>query len=152
MATGKSTLARHLAKATHRWMLDTDTLIESMSGQTVSETFATSGEGAFRSLEIELSKWLQGHVQGAVIATGGGMPLVCNNLRGIGEVIWIDTPFELIYQRLHSLDQQAHRPLAQDETTLKNRYDQRRTIYEKTAHRRIEGSGTIDEVLRRIIG
>ncbi len=150
MASGKSHIGRLLAERSDRWFIDTDDLIETMTGKSVSTIFEESGEGQFRLLEMRLSRWLQEHVSGAVIATGGGMPLVCNNLRGIGEVLWLDASFEAITDRLKNPDEMARRPLAGDLEALRRRYEERKEIYDRTAHRQISADGPANQVIERI--
>lgn len=55
MGTGKSTVARALAKIMGRYIfLDTDSIIEELLGATVGEVFDKDGEEAFRSVESQV--------------------------------------------------------------------------------------------------
>ncbi len=148
MASGKSSVGRLLAQRSDRWFIDTDALIATMAGKSISAIFEEEGEGRFRAWEVRLSKWLQDHITGAVIATGGGMPLVCNNLKAIGEVIWLDAPLEVIESRLAQPGESGSRPLADE--ALQTRYHERRSIYARTAHRQIDASGSVEAVLERL--
>ena len=72
--TGKSSVARMISVRLHIDFVDTDELIESRTGKTVSEIFAQEGEAVFREMESELlrevSQW-----PNIVVATGGGIIL-----------------------------------------------------------------------------
>lgn len=152
MGSGKSSVGRLLAEATDRFFLDTDALIEAACGCSVAEIFQQQGEGAFRQREITLSKWIQNSVKNAVIATGGGMPMVCNNLRGIGETLWFKCELEEIFTRLQKQGEQQKRPLAASQADLTERYRQREPVYARTAQRIIDASGDAPSVLKRILG
>ena len=51
MGAGKSTAARAFAEATGGIALDADAEVERRAGRSISEIFATDGEGAFRAAE-----------------------------------------------------------------------------------------------------
>lgn len=152
MGSGKSSVGRLLAEATDRFFLDTDHLIEAAAGRSVAEIFAQEGEGGFRQREMALAKWLQVSVKNAVIATGGGMPMVCNNLRGIGETLWLECDLEEIFERLERSGEREKRPLAASKEVLIARYAEREAVYRRTARRIVDASGNAQTVLARILG
>src|SRR4051812_34830052 len=51
MGTGKSSVGRIVAELLHFTFLDTDHVIESRTGKTISQIFEAQGEAAFRTLE-----------------------------------------------------------------------------------------------------
>lgn len=68
--SGKSKVGRSLANILGVDHIDTDALIEERTGRTISEIFASEGEEAFRSYEVEaVADALQ---RQAVISLGGG--------------------------------------------------------------------------------
>jgi shikimate kinase len=73
MASGKSSVARALAKRLKCEATDVDTLIENAAGKTIPEIFAQDGEDAFRSLETKQLKAALEYSRPVVIATGGGI-------------------------------------------------------------------------------
>src|SRR5438552_2508681 len=91
--SGKSTVARLLARALTRPVYDTDALLAARSGVPVPELLRAAPD-RFRALEEEV-------VQGAcaapagVIATGGGAVLSARNrtaLREGNRVVWLRAP------------------------------------------------------------
>jgi len=71
MGTGKSSVGRELARRLRCEFLDMDLLIEEREERSISEIFATQGEGYFRALERDLCRELAAQSD-LVIATGGG--------------------------------------------------------------------------------
>lgn len=110
MGSGKTSLGRHLAKVTGFDCYDLDEIIQRMTGQTVSELFASRGEAYFRECESEAVASLQ-WVERAVIACGGGVVLAAanvDNLRRCGKLVWLQARPQTIYDRLR---QHSDRPL-----------------------------------------
>jgi shikimate kinase len=132
MGSGKTTVGNLLARRLKATLVDTDKLIESREGLTVSEIFETQGEGYFRSLEMGVAQALSLR-DGLVIACGGGLPLqegAMAALKESGTVVWLDRDPGDIYDRVDMKD----RPLAQDgRQAFLDRAAQRRLVYEKWA-------------------
>jgi shikimate kinase len=82
MGSGKSSVARSLARRFGVPFVDVDKRIENRAGTTIAQVFASQGEDAFRALEsAALRDALR---EGGVIATGGGIikrPENCELLR-----------------------------------------------------------------------
>ena len=72
--SGKSTIGRALSKALSSNLSDTDSLIESEVGTSISQIFIDKGEPWFRELEREVLKEELAKLNG-VLALGGGAPL-----------------------------------------------------------------------------
>jgi shikimate kinase len=113
MGAGKSSVGHLVAEQLHFNYLDTDELIQSRAGRTISEIFKTDGEPAFRKMESELVKELATRTK-TVIATGGGLPVNPENLAGLKTcalVVCLWASPETIWERVRH---QAHRPLLHD--------------------------------------
>jgi len=80
MGTGKTAAAQCLASRLGRPMVDTDAAVEARAGRTIARIFTEDGEAAFRELEAAAVAEA-GALRGAVIATGGGVPLRRDNMR-----------------------------------------------------------------------
>ena len=71
MSCGKSTAGWLLARIIGYGFIDLDAAIEAKVGKTVAEIFAERGEEAFRHLESQYLRDLEG-IRSHVIACGGG--------------------------------------------------------------------------------
>ncbi len=138
MASGKSTVGRHLA-ARLRWRFeDIDHLIEVREKKTVAEIFAKHGEAYFRAVEREMLTVLQ-PLRHVVIATGGGTFADPDNRAMInmdGASVWIDVPLGELVARI-PLD--GRRPLAADRPALEQLFAARVDTY-RLAHLRVQAS------------
>jgi shikimate kinase len=103
--TGKSTVARLLARRLGWDWLDADSVLEERAGRTIREIFAGEGEAGFRAREAALLEELC-HCQRHVIATGGGVILREENrrrLRAAGvAVVWLVADADTIWRRLEA--------------------------------------------------
>lgn len=138
MATGKSTVGRHLASRL-RWRFeDIDHLIEVREKRTIAEIFARQGEPYFRAVEREILALLR-PMRHVVVATGGGTFADSENRAAInmdGVSVWIDVPLAELIARI-PLD--GRRPLASDRAQLERLYVARVEGY-RMAHLRVSGS------------
>jgi shikimate kinase len=136
MGVGKGTITRALVKEGNFVSLDTDDMIESMENRKVKEIFDTEGEAYFRELERRTAKWLEKNIKNTLISTGGGFYKV-KNLHKIGKVIYLQSSFEGIIQRLKDHPQSEKkfkkRPLLQHLDKAKELFDQRVKEYESKA-------------------
>ena len=145
MGSGKTTVGKSLARLESAIFLDTDERIEEKQGRTISEIFAAESETAFRDMETAfLRDLLRLKREGAVISTGGGMPIREENrelLRQLGFVVYLQASPETVYDRVKD---DTRRPLLQCDdplTRIRNMMEQRREIYESTAHYIVQVDG-----------
>jgi len=134
MASGKSTVGRHLAHRLGWNFFDTDAEIESAERMTIAEIFEQRGEPEFRRIEREILKqhvrWIE-RGRPAVLALGGGAFVEEANrelLRDNGITLWLDCPFPVVQRRVA-----AHavvRPLARDPERFEALWNLRRPVYE----------------------
>jgi shikimate kinase len=113
MGTGKSSVGRMTASQLRFSFIDTDDLIESRAGKTISKIFAEDGEPRFRELEREVVAGLAGRT-GTVIATGGGVGANEENLASLKRhalVVCLWASPEKIWERVRH---QSHRPLLRE--------------------------------------
>lgn len=113
MGTGKTSAGRLVADLLHFEFLDTDELIQAQTGRMITDIFATNGEPAFRALERNAVRDLEGR-QRTVISTGGGLPANPENLASLKThalVVWLCASEEKIWERVRN---QSHRPLLHD--------------------------------------
>lgn len=130
--SGKSTLGKALATQLGKTFFDTDDEIVKTAGKPIPEIFRDEGETAFRNMETEVIRRISAE-QGAVIATGGGVPLKEENMRllkGNGIVLFLDAPLETLIAT-------PDRPLSSTPEALRQRYEERYPIYLSTADKHI---------------
>ena len=132
MGSGKSTIGRRLAQELGWTFTDLDQDIESAQDRAISAIFEQDGEEAFRRMESDA---LAGRVRQIragtpmVLALGGGAFAGQANrdlLRDNGVSIWLDCPFDALWERV---SRAAHRPLARDRQRFEELYQARRSSY-----------------------
>ena len=136
MGVGKGSVAREVIKYSEYIAIDTDDLIESMENRKIKAIFEDEGEKYFRKLEKKVAKWLEGSVKNTLISTGGGF-YKQENLKKIGTIVLLDSPFDAIIKRIKEHPNAAKklkkRPLLADLKAAKKLYDERRPEYLKVA-------------------
>jgi len=136
MGVGKGSVAREVIKNSKYMAIDTDDLIESMENRKIKSVFEDEGEAYFRKLEKNVAKWLEVSVQNTLISTGGGF-YKQTNLKKIGIIVLLDSPFDAIIKRIKEHPNAAKklkkRPLLADLKKAKELYDERRPEYLKLA-------------------
>jgi shikimate kinase len=132
MGVGKGSVAREIVKNSSYIAVDTDDLIESMENKKVKKIFEQNGEEYFRSLEKDVAEWLEKSVKNTLISTGGGFYKV-KNLKKIGTIVLLDSPFDKILKRIqdhpNAKSKLKKRPLLNDLKAAKQLYKQRRPEY-----------------------
>ena len=110
MGSGKSTIARLLAKETGKELIEMDETIEAEAGCSINQIFEDHGEGYFRDLESELVARIAD--KGAtVVSCGGGAVLRAENVETMkknGTIVYLSATPETIYKRVRN---STHRPL-----------------------------------------
>jgi shikimate kinase len=139
MGSGKSTLGRRVAGIHDVPFFDTDQIIESQAGMSITEIFNTHGEDYFRHLETDVLRQTIFYPK-SINATGGGLPCYDDNMAWMkqhGITVYLQWPDELIKKQLMHLRQS--RPLlanlGEPETQLKIKdlLSTRKPIYEQSA-------------------
>lgn len=79
MATGKTTLGRAFAREMGLQHIDLDFFIEQRFHSSISQIFASKGEGEFRRIEAAMLREI-GELEDVVISCGGGTPCYNDNM------------------------------------------------------------------------
>lgn len=142
MGSGKTTLGKYIANNLNMKYADTDESIKRFLESSISEVFDKKGEEYFRDIEHQICEKLS-PLDGYIISTGGGTLLYEWNLNLFirkSLIIFVNTPFEICYQRIINTD----RPIATKKTKqeLKEMYDMRVNTYKDISH--ISMSGTVN--------
>lgn len=111
MGSGKTTVGRIIADKSALPFIDSDDVVSSRAGRSISMIFEQGGEAEFRRLECEVLQAALAEPGAAVIATGGGAVLDPRNVEAMhqaGDVFWLTAGLEEIRRRLAG---SADRPL-----------------------------------------
>lgn len=149
-ATGKSTVGVILAKRLGYDFLDTDISICKATGRTLPVLLEQEGVDGFVRIEGQVASGLC--CQRTVIATGGSMvlsPGAMAHLKENGVIVWLDTPLEVLQERLpeHLSDRGV---VAPSHMTVRELFVQRRPLYEQYADVTVACSGDMEQVLNRL--
>jgi len=153
MGTGKSVVARELARKLKMEFIDMDRAIEECQGMSIADIFTRHGEKYFREQENKLLKELS-QKENKVIATGGGTLLSSNNagiLNQTGEIICLYADSRTIYNRVR---RKNNRPLLKRENVLSeiNRLlEERKKAYNNFAIKIDTTNLSVQEVANKII-
>lgn len=141
MGSGKTLVARKLARHLKLTMIDLDEKITEKEGRSPAQLIVEEGEAAFRLIESAVLRELLEADAAHIIALGGGAWIQKTNRDLIKEYdylsIWLDAPFEVCWARIEASGED--RPLGKTKEQAKALYDQRRPIYQ-LADIRIENS------------
>ena len=150
MGCGKSTVGKLLAARLGMSFTDMDTYIEQQQCMTIPQIFEKYGEEHFRQLETNVIRELG--EKGGIIACGGGAMLKEINAQTaaeLGTVIYIDTPFDICYDRVSG---DNNRPIAAANTkeSLNELYSKRKPVYQAHSSAAVDGTGSPTEIAGRI--
>lgn len=135
MGTGKSTIARELAKTRQMNIVEMDEEIVRRRGKSIADIFKEEGEEYFRDLETALLKELQTK-ENQVISCGGGAVLREENVRVMkknGCVVLLTALPQTIYERVKN---NTDRPILQGNMNVEyiaSLMEKRREKYEKAS-------------------
>ena len=143
--SGKTTIARQLAKDINYTYVDLDGMIEKNAHLFIEEIFEKYGEKKFRELESEALGLLpEGDL---VVACGGGVVTVKSNKELMeGIKFYLDTDLEVIKKRLET---DYHRPLLK-QTTLEQLFDDRYFKYQDFADAIISNNFDVETTVKVI--
>ncbi len=153
MGCGKSSVGRRIASNTGHRFVDTDEVVSSRAGRSISQIFSDLGEARFRELETEALAELS-TASGIVLATGGGIILHEENreaLRRIGPVIWLDADPDILFERV---SRNKKRPLLRTDdprATFDALLASRQPVYEAASDHRVDSTGLSHEDVARIV-
>jgi len=153
MGTGKSVVAKELARKLKMEFIDMDQIIEEGQRMSISDIFARYGENYFREQENKLVKELF-QKENMVIATGGGTLLSSDNARRLsqaGEIVCLYADSQTIY---HRVKRKNDRPLLKGENILNKinlLLEERMKIYDNIKWKINTTNFTTQEVVDKII-
>jgi len=153
MGSGKSTVGRLAAEQLRFDFVDTDQLIESRTGVSVSDIFARHGEPVFRQFERNVVTELES-MRNLVISTGGGLvlnPANVESLKSHALVICLWASPEDIWERVRGHN---HRPLLLTEDPqgkIRELLAAREPFYKQADVLIHTGARSVSEVLQQVL-
>jgi shikimate kinase len=141
---GKTSIGRGVARALGRAFIDLDVEVERMSGKSIGEIFAESGESEFRRLEAEVSR-IAAERGASVISPGGGWvgnEAATAHLRSTGRIIYLRVSPATAVRRMGQ--GVSKRPLfanGNPYATMHALYTRRRSLYEQCADLVVDTEG-----------
>lgn len=138
MGAGKTHWGSLLSQKLSIPFFDLDEQVTTHAGRSIPEIFAKEGEEFFRLMEKDVLHIITESHDSFVMACGGGSPCYFNNIEYMnreGTTVWINTPVDILFDRL--IKEKDRRPLIKDlsEIQLKNfitrKYADRRIYYEQ---------------------
>lgn len=153
---GKSIIGRKVAGRLNFIFFDADTDMEINFGRKVEGMINEWGEERFLRIESENLLWLLcNHPCDYVISTGGSAVLVeepMNELRQLAATVFLDTPLELIEERVNDGRTRAGAIVGLRKKNLREIYDERLPLYDKYADWRLPTAGLSEEaVVEKIV-
>jgi shikimate kinase len=140
MGSGKSTVARLMARQVGWHYVDLDKQIVETTGLSVPEIFERYGEPGFRKLEYDLLKRIVTESmvlnKPRIVSLGGGTTAQANNVALLREnnavLVWLHCPVEELFSRCVRI---TNRPLFKDESSFRKLYAERQPAYELADYR-----------------
>ena len=153
MGSGKTRLARELARRLNLEMVDLDERITEREGKTPAQLIVDDGEEAFRAIESEVLRELLETNAASVVALGGGAWIVEANRNLIIQYsclsVWLDVPFEVCWARIETSGED--RPLGKTREQAQALFDRRKPVYElANIHVQVTGQEDLDSLVARI--
>jgi shikimate kinase len=132
MGSGKSTVARELARELNYQAIDLDQLITEREKRTPKDIIEQLGEKKFRDIETRVLGEVLAEAPARVIAVGGGAFTIAANRELIAAyrafTVWLDAPFDLCWERIE--EGVDDRPLARSREMAQKLYADRRHVYQ----------------------
>jgi shikimate kinase len=152
MGSGKTTVARELARQLNCDWVDLDEMIAKHEGRTPREIIEQEGEEKFRETETQMLRQVLTSGSERVVAMGGGAWTIAKNRELIAKhgaaTVWLDVPFDLCWSRIGASGEK--RPLAPSYGAARQRFEDRLDIYALANFRiAITKSDTAEEIAKK---
>lgn len=153
MGSGKTSIAKKLAKKLDLKSIDMDELILKSSGlKSINEIFEKKGEKSFRAMELVVARKLA-DTNNMVISTGGGVVMSKQTMDSLSKnsvVIYLRLRFDNVSERVSQ--KKIRPPLFQDINQAKKLFDKREPLYTSYADIIVDTDNRdLNEVLESII-
>ena len=157
MGTGKSRIGWELSRRLQLTFIDTDRVIERVSGMRVADVFEFYGESTFRDYETEVVRRCI-RLDEVVISTGGGTVMRPENralLRSRGPVVVLSASPETVFRRTR----RHRRPLLEQgdpQERIRQLMADRQAAYDEVASIEVSGDGrnsadVVEEIVAKLV-
>ena len=151
MGSGKTRIARELARRLNLTMLDLDERITEKEGRSPAQLIDNLGEAVFRMMESDALREVFETDVAEVIALGGGAWIQETNRELVRQYgclsVWLDVPFAMCWSRIETSVED--RPLARTRNQALTLYKRRRPIYQ-LAEMHIRPDENIEDLLQKV--
>lgn len=153
MGTGKTTIGILLAEKLQIPFIDTDDVIETDLGRTITDIFTRDGEPFFRSHEDKVvRKALQN--DSVVMATGGGVitnPDTYRFMKERGIVISLDASMDVLWSRLQDSENRPMLKKQYPKEQMLHLYQSRQPLYEQAHYSFLVDDKAPAEIMNEIV-
>lgn len=157
MGTGKSRIGWELSRRLQLTFVDTDRVIERVSGMRIPDIFEVYGEKVFRDYESEVVRRTT-RLDEVIVSTGGGTVMREENraaLKARGPVVVLTATPETIYRRTR----RHRRPLLESGDPLariRELMSERESVYRSVATISVSTDGrdsgdVVEEIVRKLV-
>jgi shikimate kinase len=153
MGTGKTQVAKSLARRLGRKLADMDELIVEREGMSIAEIFRAKGEAYFRSLEREMVREFCGQ-EGWVVACGGGTfadPQNIADLKASGTVFCLASSPDMILKRTAGSDARPLLNVEDPKSRVEGLLSQRAPFYAQAHHTIDADRLTVEETAQAVL-
>ncbi len=154
MGTGKSTISKAISVKTDRQEIDLDAYIVRKAGKSINDIFKEDGETAFRKMETDSLRELEG-MEMSILSCGGGTATRDENIalmKRLGKVVLLNATPETIYERVK---ENKDRPLLNGNMNvdfIRDMLDKRLPFYKKAADYIVDtDEKTVEQIAEEII-
>ncbi len=157
MGSGKTYWGHLLSEKLGIPFFDLDEQIVNHAAKPITEIFAADGEEHFRLMEKDLLHLISESHDSFVMSCGGGTPCYFNNIdymKQSGTVVWINTPQEVLFERL--IKEKEKRPLIKNLSDdqlkgfISKKYADRKIYYEQANVKMDDDTVCLDSLIEKI--